>query len=52
MIIFGISYSEMVSDKDKGMFLLLAKRNREEKFVSPGNLGRDSVFASGVLFHV
>lgn len=44
MIIFGLSYSEMVSDKDKDMFLLLAKRNRKESLFSPGNLGRDSVF--------
>ena len=52
MIIFGISYSEMVSDKVTICSCYLQREIRREKFVSPGNLGRDSVFASGVLFRV
>ena len=38
----------MVSDK--GYVPVTCKE--KEKFVSPGSLGKDSVFASGVLFHV
>lgn len=53
MTIFETSYSGTVSDKDREYVPVACQREiRKEKFVSPGNLGRDSVFASGVLFHV
>lgn len=51
MMIFEISYSGIVSDKDQDDVPVACQRNKE-KFVSPSNLGRDSVFASGVLVHV
>lgn len=43
----------MVSDKDQNCVPVACQREiKEEKFVSPGNLGRVSVFAGGVLLHV
>lgn len=49
MMLFEMSYSGMVSDKDEIIFLLLVKELRKEKFAAPNNSGRDSVLASDVL---
>lgn len=49
-MIFEISYSGMASDKVQDYVPDACQREvRKEKFVSSNDLGRDSVFASGVL---
>ena len=50
MMVFEMSYSGMVSDRDEDYFPIACQREiRKEKFVAPNNSGRGSVFASGVL---